>query len=223
MTEQVTTTEPELLARALESGVLPVVVIDDPAAAEPLGEALRLAEVSTVEVTLRTDAALESLSRLAAGSGLVVGAGTVRTPADVDAAVDAGAAYVVSPGLCPAVVDRCLVRQVPVLPGVATATEAMAASDLGLGTVKFFPAEANGGVRAVTALADALPGMRFVPTGGVTAETLTAYLQAPAVVACGGSWMVDRRLLATSDFDEVRRLAAEAVVTAARARVGRIR
>jgi 2-dehydro-3-deoxyphosphogluconate aldolase/(4S)-4-hydroxy-2-oxoglutarate aldolase len=203
----------EHLTRALEPRVVPVVVIDDPATAVPLAGALEQAGITTAEVTLRTGAALEAIRRMAANSSLVIGAGTVRTAAEVDAVVEAGATYVVSPGLSRRVVERCQEHGLPVLPGVATATEAMAAADLGVNLLKFFPAEAIGGVRALTALAAALPGTGFVPTGGITASSLGSYLEAPSVVACGGSWMVAPQLLAAGAFDEVRRLAAEAVAT----------
>jgi 2-dehydro-3-deoxyphosphogluconate aldolase/(4S)-4-hydroxy-2-oxoglutarate aldolase len=202
------------LTRALAPRVLPVVVIDDPGTAAPLAEALEQAGITTAEVTLRTDAALEAIRRMVASSSLVVGAGTVRTAAEVDAVVDAGASYVVSPGLSREVVERCRKHDVAVLPGIATATEAMAAADLGVRLVKFFPAEANGGVRTLSSLTAALPGTTFVPTGGIGASSLTSYLELPAVVACGGSWMVAPQLLAAGAFEEVRRLSAAAVAVA---------
>jgi 2-dehydro-3-deoxyphosphogluconate aldolase/(4S)-4-hydroxy-2-oxoglutarate aldolase len=202
------------LTRALAPRVLPVVVIDDPGTAAPLAEALEQAGITTAEVTLRTDAALEAIRRMVASSSLVVGAGTVRTAAEVDAVVDAGASYVVSPGLSREVVERCRKHDVAVLPGIATATEAMAAADLGVRLVKFFPAEANGGVRSLSSLSAALPGTTFVPTGGIGASSLTSYLELPAVVACGGSWMVAPQLLAAGAFEEVRRLSAAAVAVA---------
>jgi 2-dehydro-3-deoxyphosphogluconate aldolase/(4S)-4-hydroxy-2-oxoglutarate aldolase len=202
------------LTRALAPRVLPVVVIDDPGTAAPLAEALEQAGITTAEVTLRTDAALEAIRRMVASSSLVVGAGTVRTAAEVDAVVDAGASYVVSPGLSREVVERCRKHDVAVLPGIATATEAMAAADLGVRLVKFFPAEANGGVRTLSSLTAALPGTTFVPTGGIGASSLASYLELPAVVACGGSWMVAPQLLAAGAFEEVRRLSAAAVAVA---------
>jgi 2-dehydro-3-deoxyphosphogluconate aldolase/(4S)-4-hydroxy-2-oxoglutarate aldolase len=204
----------QALARALAPRVLPVVVIDDPGTAVALAEALGQGGITTAEVTLRTDAALEAIRRMVASSSLVIGAGTVRTAAEVDAVVDAGATYVVSPGLSPQVVERCRKHDIAVLPGIATATEAMAAADLGVRLVKFFPAEANGGVRSLSALAAALPGTTFVPTGGIGASSLASYLELPSVVACGGSWMVAPELLAAGAFDEVRRLSAEAVAVA---------
>jgi 2-dehydro-3-deoxyphosphogluconate aldolase/(4S)-4-hydroxy-2-oxoglutarate aldolase len=211
----------DALARALASGIVPVVVADDREVASPLASALEAAGIATAEVTLRTGAALEVIERMASSSSLVVGAGTVRTVADVDAVVGAGAAYVVSPGLSRRVVERCREHGVPVLPGVATATEAMAAAELGVDLVKFFPAEANGGVAALRALSAALPGSRFVPTGGITAASLRQYLELPDVVACGGSWMVTPQLLDTGAFDEIRRLSLDAVTMARAARGAR--
>ncbi|MEV7429868.1 bifunctional 4-hydroxy-2-oxoglutarate aldolase/2-dehydro-3-deoxy-phosphogluconate aldolase [Nocardioides sp. NPDC092400] len=208
----------DALARALAPGIVPVVVAEAAEVAAPLAEALEAAGVATAEVTLRTSAAPEVIRRMVASSSLVVGAGTVRTAADVDAVVEAGAAYVVSPGLSRRVVERCREHGVPVLPGVATPTEAMAAAELGAHLVKFFPAEANGGVGALRALSAALPGSRFVPTGGITAASLRHYLEIPEVVACGGSWMVTPQLLDTGAFDVVRRLSLEAVAVARVAR-----
>jgi 2-dehydro-3-deoxyphosphogluconate aldolase/(4S)-4-hydroxy-2-oxoglutarate aldolase len=211
------------LARALEPRVVPVVVIDDPATAVPLAAALEQAGITTAEITLRTDSALEAIRLMSASSSLVVGAGTVRSASEVDAVVDAGARYVVSPGFSPAVVERCHEHGIAVLPGIATATEAMAAASAGVDLVKFFPAEANGGVRALAALAAALPGTRFVPTGGISDSSLASYLALPSVAACGGSWMVAPALLAAGDFAEVRRLSAAAVAVGADGRAGAVR
>jgi len=191
--------------------VVPVVVLEDVADAVPLGRALAAGGLPVAEVTLRTAAAAKSIRALAAGTDLLVGAGTVVRPAQVDAAVAAGARFVVSPGLSRDVVERCRVHDVPVLPGVATATEVMAALELGLDVVKLFPAEAVGGLATIRALAAPFPSVRFVPTGGVTEENAPAYLAHPHVAAVGGSWMVAPALVARGDFDEVTRRAAAAV------------
>jgi len=143
------------------------------------------------------------LRRLAERDDLVVGAGTVLTDRQVDEAVEAGARFVVSPGLSAAVVRRCQEVGVPVVPGVSTPTEIMQALDLGLDTVKFFPAEANGGLATIKALAAAFPQVRFMPTGGITVDTAPSYLAHPSVVAVGGSWMVAGDLLAADRWDEV--------------------
>jgi 2-dehydro-3-deoxyphosphogluconate aldolase/(4S)-4-hydroxy-2-oxoglutarate aldolase len=199
-------------------GVVPVVVIDDAARAEPLGAALRLGGLPCAEVTLRTPAALEALRVLALDPALLVGAGTVVRPSQVDQALAAGASFVVSPGFSAAVVAECQQAGVPVLPGVATATEIQLALDAGVEVVKFFPAEAAGGVRTLAALAAPFRDVRFVPTGGVTAAGVPAYLALPAVLAVGGSWLVAATLLADERFGEVTRLAAAAVDTVHRSR-----
>ncbi len=194
--------------------VVPVVVIDDPALAAPLGEALLAGGLGCAEVTLRTPAALAALRELAAQPRLLVGAGTVVTAGQAEQAVAAGARFIVSPGFSPTVVRRCRELGVPVLPGVATATELMAALDEGVELVKFFPAQALGGVPMLRALAAPFGGVRFVPTGGITAELLPDYLAVPAVAAVGGSWMVAPQLLRAKRFDEVRALTAAAVAAA---------
>ena len=188
--------------------IVPVVVLDDPAGADALGAALVEGGLPVAEATFRTPQAAAVLRRLAANDDLVVGAGTVRTDRQVDEAVEAGARFVVSPGLSAAVVRRCQDAGVPVGPGVSTATEVMQAIDLGLDTVKFFPAEASGGLPTIKALAAAFPQVRFLPTGGITVDTAPAYLAHPSVAAVGGSWMVAGDLLAGSRWDEVARRCA---------------
>jgi 2-dehydro-3-deoxyphosphogluconate aldolase/(4S)-4-hydroxy-2-oxoglutarate aldolase len=183
--------------------VVPVVVLDDPGRADALGAALVEGGLPVAEATFRTPGAAAVLRRLAERDDLVVGAGTVLTERQVDEAVEAGARFVVSPGLSPAVVRRCLAAGVPVVPGVATPSEIMLALDLGLDTVKFFPAEANGGLATIKALAAAFPQVRFVPTGGITVDSAPAYLAHPSVAAVGGSWMVAPDLLAAGRWDEV--------------------
>jgi len=183
--------------------VVPVVVLEDPASADDLGAALVAGGLPVAEVTFRTPGAGEVLRRLAQRDDLAVGAGTVRTAEQVDLAHEAGARFVVSPGLSAAVVRRCQALDLPVIPGVSTASEIMAALDLGLETVKFFPAEACGGLPTIKALSAPFPQVRFVPTGGVTAQNAPAYLAHPAVAAVGGSWMVAPGLLAAGEWDEV--------------------
>ncbi|MBC2932512.1 bifunctional 4-hydroxy-2-oxoglutarate aldolase/2-dehydro-3-deoxy-phosphogluconate aldolase [Nocardioides sp. zg-1228] len=183
--------------------VVPVVVLDDPDRADALGDALVSGGLPVAEATFRTPGAAAVLRRLAARDDLVVGAGTVLTPAQVDLAHEAGAGFVVSPGLSDGVVRRCQELGLPVVPGVSTASEIMHALDLGLDTVKFFPAEANGGLPAVKALAAAFPQVRFVPTGGITEASAPAYLAHGAVAAVGGSWMVAPDLLASGQWAEV--------------------
>ena len=179
--------------------IVPVVVLDDPARAGALDEG----GLPVAEATFRTPEAAAVLRRLAANDDLVVGAGTVLTERQVDEAIEAGARFVVSPGLSAAVVRRCQAAGVPVVPGVTTPSEIMLALDLGLDTVKFFPAEANGGLATIKALAAAFPQVRFMPTGGITVDTAPAYLAHPCVAAVGGSWMVAGDLLKAGRWDEV--------------------
>lgn len=191
--------------------LLPVVILPDASAAEPLAAALTAGGLRSIEVTLRTPAALDAIKRLAASSDLLVGAGTVLNPEQAERAVEAGARYVVCPGFSAAVVRRCQELGVPVFPGVATPTEIQMALEAGLGAVKFFPAEQLGGAPMVKALSAPFPGVRFVPTGGVTTANLAAYLAVPAVLAVGGTWMVAADLLAAGDYAEITRRTAAAV------------
>lgn len=202
------------------AGVIPVVTRVARADAQPLAAALARGGLAVIEVTLRAAGALESIAAIAADppAGLLVGAGTVLTGDQVDAAADAGATFIVSPGLSVPVVARCRARNIPCIPGVATATEVMAALDGGIDLLKLFPAEAAGGVATLRALAAPFPQVRWVPTGGITAATLGDYLAVPAVAAVGGSWMVRPELIEAGRFDEVERLAREAAAIVAGAR-----
>src|SRR5262249_33776343 len=184
---------------------------------EPLGHALRAGGLTWVEITFRTAAAADGIRILSGDTDLVVGAGTVLNPAQVDAAVAAGARFVVSPGFSSAVVKHCQEAGVPVFPGIAPASEMMAAVDHGLDTVKLFPAEPLGGVTMLRALAAPFPSMRFIPTGGINADRLPAYLALKSVLAVGGSWMVDPALIAADDWNTVTRLSADALAIAAAA------
>lgn len=202
------------LAAALERRVIPVVVLEDAGAAPALANALVAGGLPVAEVTFRTAQAAEAIEVLSRDTELLVGAGTVVRAELVDRAVDAGARFVVAPGFSRAVVERCRDLGVPVMPGVATASEVMAALEYGLDVVKFFPAEASGGVAALSALAAPFPGVRFVPTGGITAGNARDYLEHPAVAAIGASWMVAPALLAAGDFAEVTRRTTEVVALA---------
>jgi 2-dehydro-3-deoxyphosphogluconate aldolase/(4S)-4-hydroxy-2-oxoglutarate aldolase len=191
--------------------VIPVVVIDSPRSAKPLADALVAGGLPCAEVTLRTPAALEALQVMAGEPDLLVGAGSVVTAGQGDQAVDAGARFVVSPGLSDAVLARCREREVPALPGVATAGEIMRALEAGLDLVKFFPAGQLGGPAGLRSIAAPFPSLRFVPTGGIGPDNLGTYLEHDAVAAVGGSWMVSATLLRAGRFDEVRRLTRAAV------------
>lgn len=208
----------EVLGRIGEQGVVPVVVIDDAARARGMGAALRDGGLPVVEVTLRTGAALDAIEALAQDPDLLVGAGTVVNVRQVEQAVEAGALFVVSPGFRADIVDRCADLGVPVVPGVATASEVMAALAAGLHTVKFFPADVLGGVPAIDALAAPFPQVSFIPTGGVGPADVARYLAVPQVVAVGGSWVAPRRAISEGDF-----AAITARASAAAALVGSVR
>ena len=202
------------LDQILSRRIVPVIVLDDAANAEPLAEALVAGDLPVAEITLRTAAAAESIRLMAARGDILVGAGTVVRPDQVDAAADAGARFVVSPGLSAPVVARARERNIPILPGAVTPTEVMAALALGLDTLKFFPAAQYGGAGTLKALASPFGGVRFVPTGGVSEGNLADYLALPNVPAVGGSWMVSPTLLAARDFDTINKLTAQAVAAA---------
>lgn len=191
--------------------LVPVVVLDDAADADALAGALVAGGLPVAEVTFRTAAAADSIRAMSARGDILVGAGTVLTVAQVDQAVEAGASFVVSPGLSRAVVERCQEKGVLALPGAVTATEVQAALELGITTVKFFPAGTSGGAAAIKALAAPFGDVRFVPTGGVGSRNLAEYLAIPAVAAVGGSWMVPRNLVTSGNFADIQALTAEAV------------
>jgi 2-dehydro-3-deoxyphosphogluconate aldolase / (4S)-4-hydroxy-2-oxoglutarate aldolase len=194
--------------------LLAVVVLDHGADAEPLGAALSASGLRFVEVTLRTDAAFDAIARMAANENLVVGAGTVLAVDQVQAVIDGGARFVVSPGLNLDVVRYCQQRGVTVFPGVATATEIQTAMAAGLTAVKFFPAALLGGPPMVKALAAPFRTVRFIPTGGIDASNAGGYLALPSVLAVGGSWMVPPELLRSGDWARVEQSAREAVAIA---------
>ena len=206
---------PASLAEITQWGVIPVVVLDEAVHAETLGEALIAGGLPVAEVTFRTSAAAEAIRRLVARGDILVGAGTVLTVDQLEEAVAAGARFVVSPGLSAEVVRRAQEIGIPILPGIGTATELMAAKALGLTTVKFFPAAILGGAPAIKALAGAFPGMHFVPTGGVNPGNLSDYLGLEVVPAVGGSWMVPSKLVASGDVDALTQLVRDAVAAAA--------
>ena len=214
MARAMTAASLDALAAACRRRLIPVATLADVADAEPLGAALAAGGAESIEVTFRTDAAPRALAALA-GSGLVAGAGTIRTTTQLDEALAAGAQFVVSPALDAVIVERCLDAGVPILPGIATATELNQALALGLRVVKLFPAEPLGGVALIAALAAPFPEARFVPTGGLGTHNAAEYLRLPSVLAIGGSWMVAPKLVAAGDWDAVTRLTAEAIALAA--------
>ena len=208
------------MARVGEFGILPVVELADLEQAEPLFEALLAGGLPAAEITLRTAAGLGAIRVLvdAYPTGFI-GAGTVRTTEDAARVIDAGARFVVCPGTDPEIVAFCCEREILVMPGVCTPSEIQAALRAGAAPLlKFFPAEPSGGVSFLKALAGPFGEVRFVPTGGINAGNLAAYLSLPQVAACGGSWMVTKALLTAGDFGRIRDLTAEAVGIVAAAR-----
>jgi 2-dehydro-3-deoxyphosphogluconate aldolase/(4S)-4-hydroxy-2-oxoglutarate aldolase len=209
-----------VLERLGAAGVVPVVVLEHADDAAALGAALASGGLLCVEVTLRTPAAVTAIERLADEPALLVGAGTVLESAQVDRAVQAGARFIVSPGLDGAVVRRCRTLGVPVLPGVATPTEAMSAMAEGLDAVKLFPAGSLGGPALAAAFAGPFPRLRLVPTGGIGLADVPAYLSAPNVLAVGGTWVAPAALVRAGRFDEIAQRAAAAAAAVAACRAG---
>ncbi|KNG95461.1 bifunctional 4-hydroxy-2-oxoglutarate aldolase/2-dehydro-3-deoxy-phosphogluconate aldolase [Pseudaestuariivita atlantica] len=190
--------------------VIPVLVIEDPAKARPLAEALVAGGLPALEVTLRTPAALDVIAAMAEVPGGVVGAGTLLTPDDVRAAKAAGATFGVSPGATDRLLDACEAEGLPLLPGAATASEAMQLLERGFSVQKFFPAEAAGGAAALKAIGAPIPQVTFCPTGGVTPANKGDYLALPNVVCVGGSWVAPRDKVAAGDWAGIEALAREA-------------
>lgn len=191
--------------------VIPVLIVENVATAAPLAKALCAGGLRALEVTLRTPAALDVIrAMVAAAPEAVVGAGTLMTPDDVKAAKAAGARFGVSPGCTDRVLDAAEAEGLPMLPGVASPGEAMRAAERGLSILKFFPAEANGGAKALGAWASPLAKLRFCPTGGVSLENARDYLRLPNVLCVGGSWVAPKDAVAEGDWARIEVLAAEA-------------
>jgi 2-dehydro-3-deoxyphosphogluconate aldolase/(4S)-4-hydroxy-2-oxoglutarate aldolase len=202
----------EMLKTIEGFGVVPVVVLNDAKDAAPLAKALCEGGLPCAEVTFRTEAAEESIRIMATEfPEMVIGAGTVLTIDQVDRAVGAGAKFIVSPGLDPEIVDYCISKNIPVLPGCITPSEVTQAVKRGLEVVKFFPAEQFGGVATIKALAAPFTSVRFMPTGGISAKNLADYLGFKKIIACGGSWMVKGDMVAAGEFDKIKEMTAEAV------------
>jgi 2-dehydro-3-deoxyphosphogluconate aldolase/(4S)-4-hydroxy-2-oxoglutarate aldolase len=205
------TVETTPLAALRAHRLVPVVAIRDAEAATGLSEALVAGGLPLIEITLRTEAAPAALKRASAVKGIAIAAGTVTTPDQVKLAVDCGARMIISPGLNTRVVEYCVAQNIPVVPGVCTPTEIETARNYGLKTLKFFPAEAYGGVKTLKALGDVYKDFSFVPTGGVNLQNLGDYLKLPIVMACGGSWMVPGAAIDARRFDEIEGLVRDAV------------
>lgn len=206
----------ELLSK---NPVVPLVQSDDPAIAVETSRALAAGGLKVAEVVFRTDRALECLQAVADEvPEVIAGAGTVLSAEQANAALDHGAKFIVSPGLDDGVVAVAKERGVPVYPGIMTPSEIQHAFNLGLDTVKFFPASIAGGVPALKALASVFRTMKFMPTGGISPGNLADFLAVPAVLACGGSWLTPKDAITAGDFDSITALAAEAVDIARKAR-----
>jgi 2-dehydro-3-deoxyphosphogluconate aldolase/(4S)-4-hydroxy-2-oxoglutarate aldolase len=190
-------------------GILPVVVLEDERDALSLSEALLAGGINVLEVTFRTQAAVAAIREISSDERLIVGAGTVVTERQLDDALAAGAKFIVSPGFSQKVVRAAKAANIPIFPGISTATEIQAALEEGLTVLKFFPAATSGGVGAVRALSAPFAMMKFIPTGGISASNLADYLKVPSVLAVGGSWMVAPDLIRAKDFGEVTRLTQE--------------
>ncbi len=204
----------EVLEKISKVGIVPVVVLDDAKDAKPLAEALIKGGLPCAEVTFRTAAAEESIRIMASEfPDMLVGAGTVLTTEQVDRAVNAGAKFIVSPGLNPKVVQYCIDKGIPVTPGTSNPSDVEQAIELGLEVVKFFPAEAAGGLNMIKSMAAPYTQMKFMPTGGISAKNICEYLAFDKIIACGGSWMVKKDLVAAGKYDEIQALTEEAVRT----------
>lgn len=203
-----------VLEKIQKLGIVPVVVLDKAEDAEPLAKALCDGGLPVAEVTFRTEAAEESIRIMKQKfPQMLVGAGTVLTTEQVDRAANAGAEFIVSPGLNPTVVKYCIEKNIPVAPGCSSPSDMECALALGLEVVKFFPAEASGGLKAIKAMAAPYVNLKFMPTGGINEKNINEYLAFPKVIACGGSWMVSNGLVKNGEFDRIKELTREAVMT----------
>jgi 2-dehydro-3-deoxyphosphogluconate aldolase/(4S)-4-hydroxy-2-oxoglutarate aldolase len=185
--------------------VVPAVVIDDASQASMLGLAMKHGGLPCIEVTLRTPAALDAIRSLSKIEGMLVGAGTVTNAEQLQQSIDAGAKFIVTPGLDDDLIRRCQDKDLLIIPGAVTPTEIMRAQNLGLKLVKFFPSNIYGGLPAIEALSGPFPEMRFLPTGGINFTNLATFLGSAIVTACGGTWMAKRESIRTSNFPEIER------------------
>ena len=209
----------DLLEKLGRLGVVPVVKIERAEDAVELGRALLAGGLPCAEITFRTAAAEEAIRRISSSlPEIIVGAGTVLSVDQADKAVSAGARFIVSPGFNPKVMDWCLQNEIPVTPGVLTPTEIDMALDRGLSILKFFPAEAIGGIAVLKAISAPYGGVKFIPTGGINRDNLADYLALPSVHCCGGSWLVKAILISAGKFDEITELARAAMSVVRRVR-----
>ena len=206
----------EHFRKALNYKIIPVVAIHNAEDAQPLAEALIRGGLPCAEITFRTEAAARVIKTIAQRGDMVVGAGTVLKIEQVQLAVDAGATFLVTPGFNPKVVAYCMEHNIPVAPGISTPTDIEMALAFGLDIVKFFPAEAFGGLKTLKAMSAPYAAMRFIPTGGIGPDNLLGYLKHPKVAACGGSWMVKSELISQGQFERITELTCDAVAIASR-------
>lgn len=200
-----------VLTSLRDARLVPVVVIDDAGMASDVAAALMAGGIHCAEITLRTPAGLQAIANIAGTAGFTLGAGTVLSVTDVDACVDAGAQFIVSPGFDREVVEHALERGAAAVPGIATASEIQAAMRVGLDSVKLFPADRVGGLDMITSLAGPFPTLTFMPSGGVGPHNAVEYLAHPSVFAVSGSWMASRSAIAARDFDGIRQRSAAAM------------
>jgi 2-dehydro-3-deoxyphosphogluconate aldolase/(4S)-4-hydroxy-2-oxoglutarate aldolase len=203
---------------ALKMGVIPVVTINDVNKAGHLAEALIAGGLPCAEITFRTAVATEAIKKLSSRGDLIVGAGTVLNTEQAKHAIDSGASFIISPCLSQKVVSCCMDSGIPVVPGVSTPTEISMAVDMGLSILKFFPAEALGGLSILNAVSAPFNRVQFIPTGGIGPKNLVEYLRHPKVIACGGSWLVKSTLIEEKQFGEITRFTKEAVLLVKKAR-----
>ena len=204
----------DILEKIKKIGIVPVVVLNDSKDAAPLAKALCDGGLPCAEVTFRTDSAEESIRIMTEKyPEMLIGAGTVLNTEQVDRAIRAGAKFIVSPGFNPTVVQYCLDKQIPITPGAVIASDIEKALALGLDVIKFFPAEAAGGLSMIKSLAAPYTTIKFMPTGGISPDNINDYLSFDRVIACGGSWMVNPSLIKAGNFDEITRLTKEAMMT----------
>jgi 2-dehydro-3-deoxyphosphogluconate aldolase/(4S)-4-hydroxy-2-oxoglutarate aldolase len=192
-----------------QNGLVPVVVSDDVSSGIDLLELLKSAGITCVEIALRTPASMELLGEARQIDGLIIGAGTVLNEAQLDQALEAGSDFIVTPGLSDQVVDSCVSQRVPVIPGVATATEVMRAIDKGLSRVKLFPAESLGGLGYIKALSGPFPNLKFMPSGGLNGDNFAAYMRHPSVFSVSGSWMLPTSRNLETHLESLKSLTAE--------------
>jgi 2-dehydro-3-deoxyphosphogluconate aldolase/(4S)-4-hydroxy-2-oxoglutarate aldolase len=209
----------EIIQRLGQFGIIPVVAIEDAESAVPLGQALLDGGLPCAEITFRTAAAADAIAKMSAAyPEILVGAGTVLSVDQANLAKASGATFIVTPGFDVRVVDWCLENDMPVTPGVMTPTDINQALAKELNILKFFPAEAAGGVKTLKAIGGPYVGIKFIPTGGINRDNLAEYLSLPMVHACGGSFMVKKQLITAGNFEAITQLAREAVNIVAEAR-----